>query len=132
VRGADVVALCTHSGTPVIRKEWLAAGTHVTSVGFAPPEGELDREVARTASLFVESRSAAFQPPPAGCLELAGLDPEGAAEMGEVLLGSRPGRRSPDEITVYKSMGHAVEDLAAAGLVYRAAVGAAAGTVVEL
>ena len=132
VRGADVVALCTHSGEPVIRREWVAPGAHVTSVGFAAPSGELDRRLVEAAHLFVESRAAAFLPPPAGCMELLGMDPNTATEVGEMLLGTRPGRRSPDEITVYKSMGHAVEDLAAAGLVYREAVARGAGTTVDL
>ena len=132
VRGADVIALCTHSGAPVIRREWVSQGSHVSSVGFAPPSGELDRELAEAARLFVESRAAAFLPPPAGCMELAGMDPDIATELGEVLLGTRLGRRSREEITVYKSMGHAVEDLAAASLVYRAAVARNVGSAVEL
>ncbi len=132
VRGADVVALCTHSSVPVIRRAWVRPGAHVSSVGFAPPSGELDRELAEAATLYVESRATSFQPSPVGCMELVGMDPEKAAEMGEVLLGTRPGRRSPDEITVYKSMGHAVEDLAAAGLVYRAALAKGAGATFEL
>ena len=131
-RGADVIAMCTHSSTPVVKREWVAPGTHVTSVGYAAPQGELDRALAEAANLFVESRAAAFSPPPAGCMELAGMDPEKASEMGEVLLGSRPGRRSDDEITVYKSMGHAVEDLAAAGLVYREALARGFGSSVDL
>ncbi len=131
-RGADVIAMCTHSSTPVVQREWVAAGTHVTSVGYAAPHGELDRELAEAANLFVESRPAAFSPPPAGCMELAGMDPEKASEMGEVLLGRRPGRRSDDEITVYKSMGHAVEDLAASNLVYKEALARGAGSSVEL
>jgi len=132
VRGADIIAMCTHSSTPVVKREWVAPGTHVTSVGYAAPHGELDRELAEAASLFVESRAAAFSPPPAGCMELAGIDPDKASEMGEVLLGKRPGRRSDDEITVYKSMGHAVEDLAAASLVYQEARARGAGSTVEL
>jgi ornithine cyclodeaminase/alanine dehydrogenase-like protein (mu-crystallin family) len=132
VRGADVVALCTHSGTPVIRREWIGPGTHVSSVGFAPPDGELDRGLAEGASLYVESRATAFQPPPVGCMELVGMDANKATEMGEVLLRTKPGRRSSEEITVYKSMGHAVEDLAAAGLVYREALAKGAGALIEL
>jgi ornithine cyclodeaminase/alanine dehydrogenase-like protein (mu-crystallin family) len=131
-RGADVIAMCTHSSTPVVMREWVAPGTHVTSVGYSAPHGELDRSLATAGSLFVESRAAAFSPPPAGCMELAGMDPEKASEMGEVLLGKRPGRRSNDEITVYKSMGHAIEDLAAANLVYREAKAKGAGSTVEL
>jgi len=131
-RGADVVAMCTHSSTPVVKREWVAPGTHVTSVGYAAPHGELDRELAEAANLFVESRAAAFSPPPAGCMELAGMDPEKPSEMGEVLLGKRPGRRSNDEITVYKSMGHAVEDLAASNLVYKEALARGMGSTAEL
>jgi alanine dehydrogenase len=72
-----------------------------------------------TGLLCVESR-VAFEPPPAGAFELQGLDPEAAVELGEVLAGTKPGRTSDDQITVYKSMGHAVEDAAAAALVLRA------------
>ena len=126
VRGADVVCLCTHSGEPVVKLDWLEPGAHVTSVGYSPPHGELDPEIARRGHLFVEGR-VAFSPPPAGCGELVGIDPESATEIGELLLGRREGRRSEDEITVYKSMGHAVEDAAAASIVYRAAVEQGAG-----
>lgn len=121
VRGADVVALCTHSGEPVVRREWLSSGTHLTSVGYAPPRGELDRAIAEEGKLYVESRAAAFQPPPAGCAELAGMSPDRGTEIGELLLGRAPGRENPQELTVYKSMGHAIEDVAAAALIYEAA-----------
>jgi alanine dehydrogenase len=132
VRGADVVALCTHSGEPVVRREWLSPGTHVTSVGFAAPHGELDRAIAEEGKLFVESRAAAFRPPPAGCLELAGMTPETATEMGELLLGRASGREDPEELTVYKSMGHAIEDVVAAALVYTAALQDGAGVSFDL
>ncbi len=131
VAGADLVALCTHAGEPVLEAGWVAPGTHVTSVGYAPPHGELDRATIERGSLFVEAR-AAFAPPPAGCIELAGLDPDAAAELGEVLLGRRPGRVAAEQVTVYKSMGHAVEDLAAARLVDERARREGAGTLVEL
>ena len=81
--------------------------------------------------LFVETRGA-FDPPPAGCAELEGLDPASATELGEVLLGRRPGRTRADEITVYKAMGHVVEDIAAARLVYEAARAKHAGRTVEI
>jgi ornithine cyclodeaminase/thiomorpholine-carboxylate dehydrogenase len=116
VRGADVVALCTNAGTPVIDPAWIAPGTHVTSIGYRAPDGELPRALAERARLFVETRLA-FESPPVGSFELAGLDPSTGTELGEVLQGTRPGRTSPDEVTVYKAMGHAVEDLAAAELV---------------
>lgn len=117
VRGADVVCLCTDAGQPMISLDWLALGTHVNSVGYAPPGGELDPKVIMQGRLFVETRQA-FEPPPAGCAELAGMNPDLGTEIGEVLLDRLPGRQSPDELTVYKAMGHACEDLAAASLVY--------------
>jgi ornithine cyclodeaminase/alanine dehydrogenase-like protein (mu-crystallin family) len=116
VRGADVVCCCTHASEPILRREWLAPGTHVCSVGSSQEGPELDRETVTAGLLCVESR-VAFEPPPAGAFELQGLDPSEAVELGEVLAGTRPGRASDDQITVYKSMGHAVEDAAAAALV---------------
>ena len=121
VRGADVVALATHAAQPVIEPEWIAPGTHVSSVGYRPPDGELPRALTH-GRLFVETREA-FEPTPVGCAELQGLDPHTATELGEVLLGTRPGRRDAAEITVYKAMGHVVEDIVAAELVYAAADG---------
>jgi ornithine cyclodeaminase/alanine dehydrogenase-like protein (mu-crystallin family) len=126
VRGADVVCLCTGASTPVVAPDWLAPGAHVTSVGYAPPGGELDPALARSGRLLVETR-AAFAAPPAGCAELAGLDPSAAAELGEVVAGTRPGRVSDDELTVYKSMGSVIEDLAAADVVIRRAEALGAG-----
>jgi ornithine cyclodeaminase/thiomorpholine-carboxylate dehydrogenase len=128
VRGADVVALATHAAQPVIEPAWIAPGTHVSSVGYRPPDGELPRALLRH-SLFVETYEA-FEPTPVGCAELDPGTP--ATELGEVLLGRKPGRRSADEITVYKAMGHVVEDIAAAELVHAAARRAGAGTVIEL
>jgi alanine dehydrogenase len=116
VRGADVVCCCTHASEPILRREWLAPGAHVCSVGASQEGPELDPQTVSAGLLCVESR-VAFQPPPAGAFELQGLDPEAAVELGEVLSGTRPGRASAEEITVYKSMGHAVEDAAAAALV---------------
>jgi ornithine cyclodeaminase/alanine dehydrogenase-like protein (mu-crystallin family) len=115
----------------VIDAAWLAPGTHVSSVGYRPPDGELPRALARAAHLFVETREA-FEPTPVGCAELAGMDPRSATEIGEVLLGRAPGRTDPTEITVYKAMGHVVEDIAAAELVYAAARSAHAGTTITL
>ncbi|HYI19852.1 MAG TPA: hypothetical protein VD836_14155 [Solirubrobacteraceae bacterium] len=127
VRGADVICLCTSATSPVVRRDWLADGAHVTSVGYAPPGGELDPLLARTGRLLVESRDA-FAPPPAGCAELAGIDPSTAAELGEVVLGTRPGRERDDEFTVYKSMGTVIEDVAAAAVVLERAEALGAGT----
>jgi len=116
-RGAHIVACCTDAREPIIRLEWLEPGVHVSSVGgtFGP---ELDRETMTAAKVFVEWRGAALNAPPAGAHELQGLDADVMTEVGEVLAGTRPGRTSRDDITVYKSTGHAVEDAATARLVY--------------
>lgn len=131
VRDADIVCLCTTSDTPVIEAAWLALGAHVTSVGYAPPGGELPSEVVRQARLAVESRLS-FHPPPAGCAELAGLDPALGTELGELLAERVPGRASAVELTAYKSMGHAMEDLVVAALVYRLALEKGVGQTVRL
>jgi alanine dehydrogenase len=129
--GADVACLCTHSSTPVIKREWLTDGAHVTSVGYATEGGELDEATIKAGLLVVESR-VALQPPPAGSAELSGLSENEVVELGEILGGKHPGRTSDAEITVYKSMGHAIEDAAAARLVYEAAVEKGIGTSVDI
>jgi ornithine cyclodeaminase/thiomorpholine-carboxylate dehydrogenase len=116
VRGSDVVCLCTHAYDPVIEPGWVRPGTHVTSVGYAPPRGELPAELARH-TLYVETASA-FAAPPVGCAELQGLPPAHGIPLGDALLGRADGRRSDEEITVYKAMGIAMEDMVAANLVY--------------
>jgi alanine dehydrogenase len=131
VRGADVVCLCTTSSRAVVEREWLAPGVHLTSVGYMPPGGELSREIIEEGRLFVETRLA-FEPAPVGCDELKNLDREKGTELGEVLLNLRPGRQSDHELTVYKSMGHAIEDLVAADLVYRRAEAEGLGTQITL
>lgn len=131
VHGADVVCLCTTSGTPVISIDWLAVGAHVTSVGYAPPGGELPLEIVRTGRLVVESRLS-FEPPPAGCSELTGLDPTMGTELGNLLSGRAAGRASESELTVFKSMGHAMEDMVAAAIVYRKALQVGVGRRVSL
>jgi ornithine cyclodeaminase/thiomorpholine-carboxylate dehydrogenase len=79
----------------------------------------------------VESK-VAFNDPPVGCSELHGLDPNFGTELGEMLLKQKPGRRSETEMTIYKSMGHAMEDLIAANLVYQKAIVTNTGTKIEL
>lgn len=126
VRGADVVCLTTSSPTPVIEASWVGPGAHVTSVGYAPPGTEVPRDLIDRAALFVET-GAAFEPAPVGCAELAGMDPARGAELGQVLLGTKPGRTSPEQVTLYKSMGNAMEDMVVANLAYAAAKAARAG-----
>jgi len=117
VRGADVVVVATTSRTPVLSGEWLSPGVHVNAVG-APRPGwrELDDNVLRQAKLYVESREAASRE--SGDVIAAGGI---FAELGEVIDGARPGRQSAGEITLFKSVGVAVEDIASAELVYREA-----------
>ncbi|MGE0213731.1 MAG: ornithine cyclodeaminase family protein [Parvibaculaceae bacterium] len=120
VRDADVVCLASHSYRPVIEPGWARPGTHVSSVGFAPPAGELPVELAKAGHLFVEDK-AAFEVPPVGCNELQGLDPASGTALGDMLLGRAAGRRSEKEVTVYKAMGLAMEDMVAATIVYERA-----------
>jgi alanine dehydrogenase len=131
VAGADVVCCCTDAREPILEAGWLAPGAHVSSVGgtFGP---ELDPEIVRSSRVFVEWRGAATNRPPAGAHDLQGLDPAAVTEIGEVLAGTRPGRTSRDQVTVYKSTGHAVEDAAAAGLVYRRALETGTGTSITI
>ena len=139
VRGADVVCATTHSLEPVIRRDWVAPGAHVTSVGYNPEGRELDSETVAAALVVVESRATALAPAPAGANDLTRpirdglIGPEHVhAELGELVAGTRPGRASPDQITVYKSVGVAVQDAAAAALALRRAGQAGVGARVEL
>jgi alanine dehydrogenase len=128
VRGADIVCAATHAVEPVILRDWLAPGTHVTSVGYNPAGRELDAATMADALVVVESRATALAPPPAGANEVTRVD----AEIGELVAGTHPGRTSAEQITVYKSVGVAVQDAAAAALVLARARETGAGARVEL
>ena len=132
IRGADIVAATTHSLEPVIRREWLSPGTHVNSVGLNSQGREVDDATVLDAALFVESRESSFAPPPAGAPELVGIDPASATELGEVVAGEAAGRTGDDQITLYKSVGVAVEDAVAAALVLKAARERGAGLEIQL
>lgn len=117
-RGADVIVTATTSQVPVLRGEWLACGAHINAVGAPRPDWrELDDAVLRRARLYVDSRESAARE--SGDVIAAG---EVFAELGEVVAGTRPGRQSAAEITLFKSLGLAVEDVATADLLYRKAV----------
>jgi ornithine cyclodeaminase/alanine dehydrogenase-like protein (mu-crystallin family) len=123
VRGAEVVVVATSSAQPVLRGDWLSPGAHVNAVGACRPDWrELDDAALRAARLYVESREAAGRE--SGDVIAAGSV---FAEIGEVLAGTRPGRGSDQEITLFKSVGVAVEDVAAADLVHRKALAAQTG-----
>ncbi len=137
--GAGIACATTHADEPVVRREWLDPGTHVTSVGFNPAGREVDDATVAGALVCVESREAVLSPPPAGSTDL--LDPIARgvitadhihAELGELVSGTRPGRTSDEQITLYKSVGVAVQDAAAAALVLDAARAAGAGVEFDL
>ncbi|MFE1794685.1 ornithine cyclodeaminase family protein [Streptomyces sp. NPDC059517] len=132
VRGADVVFCCTGAVRPVIRRDWLAPGAHVSSVGGSHGP-EVDADTVRDAVLFAEWPGAAAAAPPAGAHELQDL-PEGKAVtlLGSVLAGSNPGRRDETGLTLFKSTGHAALDVAAAHVAHAVAVREGWGTTVDL
>jgi ornithine cyclodeaminase len=135
VEGADIVVTATTAIEPVLRREWIAPGVHINAVGSSTPTArEIDTATIAAASLFVDWRESTLNE--AGDVLLAAR--EGAiglehikAEIGEVLIGAKPSRTSDDEITLFKSVGLAVEDLAAAEHVYRKAKEFGVGTWVE-
>ena len=131
LREADVVCTCTSAREPILRRDWLAPGAHVNAVGSSVPSArELDDETVAAATLVVDRRESALNE--AGDLLLAGLGEEHiAAELGEVLTGSHPGRTDAAQLTVFKSLGLGVEDLAAAELVVRKAREQGAGAEVD-
>jgi ornithine cyclodeaminase len=135
VVGADIIVLATSSPTPVIENGWVKPGAHVISVGACrPTQREIDPALTTRARLFVDSREAALVE--SGDVVL-GIK-EGrfsaehiVAELGEVVNGAE-GRRSDTEVTIFKSLGMAVEDVTAADLAYRRAVERDNGTVLTL
>jgi ornithine cyclodeaminase/alanine dehydrogenase-like protein (mu-crystallin family) len=132
--GAEVVCTATSSKEPIVERRWLAPGTHVNAVGAFGPGRELDTETVAGATFFVDRRESALNE--GGDYGLAAA--EGSigpdhieAELGELLAGMHPGRKTDDELTVFKSYGIAVEDLAAAELVVRRARERGVGTEVS-
>src|SRR5207253_838617 len=118
----------------------VRSGTHVNSVGYnASGQGEVDEEVVRDAVLVVESRQAVLAPPPSGAVEIRRAVDAGLvaadhihAEIGEIVSGDATGRVNADDITLYKSVGVAVQDAAAAALILAAARRTNTGTHVDL
>src|SRR5262245_53134970 len=131
IQRSDVVCLTTHSARAVIEPQWVKPGTHVSSVGYHPPAGELPPALARDHRLFVETVDA-FAPAPIGCSELRGLPASKGTTLGDVVNDPRRGRTAASEITVYKAMGIAMEDMVAANLAFRSAQRAGLGTTIEL
>ncbi|MCE2404794.1 MAG: ornithine cyclodeaminase family protein [Dehalococcoidia bacterium] len=137
-RDASIVCTTTHSLEPVLRWQWLSPGAHVNCVGLNPQGRELDDETVAGSLVVVESRQAVMTatPPPNDLLSAirCGLVPEDHihAEVGELVSGSRPGRTSPDQITLYRSVGVAVQDAVAARLVLDRAREQGVGVTVDL
>ena len=122
VRKADVIVVATMSRVPVLAGSWLSAGAHINAVGAVRPDWrELDDEAVTRARVFVESREAAGRES-GDVIASRGI----VAEIGEVVAGTARGRESDDEITLFKSVGVAVEDVATASLVYKRAIAATA------
>jgi alanine dehydrogenase len=122
VDGADVVLVATNMVTPAIEDAWVAEGAHVIAIGACRPlQRELDGALVARAALFVDSRAAALEE--SG--DLVQSIGEGRftathirAELGDVVAGTVPGRTGPREVTLFKSLGLAIEDVTAASLAY--------------
>ncbi len=141
VRSADIVCATTHSDRPVVRRAWLRPGTHVNVLGVnASGEGGVDAETIRDSLVVVESRAAALAgAASAGAFELRRAIESGEitadhvhAEIGELVSGTATGRSDDRQITLYRSVGVAVQDAAAAGLVLRGAQRHGIGAVLAL
>ena len=136
VQGADIVATVTASAEPIVQRGWLKEGVHINAVGSSiPTSREIDTATMAASRLFVDRRESALAE--AGDLLIPML--EGAvkgdhvqAELGEVLIGKNPGRRSPRELTLFKSLGLAVEDVASAAFVAQRARETGAGQTVTM
>jgi alanine dehydrogenase len=132
VRGADVVVTATSSVEPVLQRAWVKDGAHVNVVGGRPPQmRELDAATIADSAFYVDRRESAENE----AFDYRDALESGAiasghirGEIGEVLIGAAPGRESPDDVTVFRSLGLAVEDLAAAEYVVRRAREAGVGT----
>jgi alanine dehydrogenase len=136
IRGADVVVLATSAGTPVIFDEWVSPGTHVIAVGACRPnQREMEGALLGRGTLIVDSRDAAMVE--SGDILMAieeGHITEAAihGELGEVAAGTKSGRQSAGEITIFKSLGLAIEDVVSAGLALRCAREANRGVAMSL
>lgn len=137
VRGADVVVTATSSREPVLHRDWLMPGAHVNAVGASTPRArEIDTATVAASALFCDSRESLRNEAGEFALAIAEGRIAGEqhvrAELGEVLAGTAPGRQDAAELTLFRSLGLAVEDLAAAETAVAAAAARGLGTEVEL
>ncbi len=136
VRGADVVVVATSAVTPAIRGEWVAPGAHVIAIGACrPDQSELDPALVARAHVVVDSRTAALQesgdivqPIRNGLFAADHV----RAEIGEIVAGTKPGRCDAHEVTLFKSLGLAIEDVTAAAVALRRAREAGRGILLTL
>jgi len=136
LRDADIVVTASTAKTPIVSVEYLKPGVHINAVGSHRPDArELDGATMARANVIVDSREAIM----AECGDvLLAIEEKSIskdhihAEIGDVLSGAKSGRRSADEITIYKSVGIAIQDVAAASLVYRKALKQGIGTKVDI
>jgi len=135
VNDAAIIVTATNATEPVLRREWIAPGTHINAVGACfPAVRELDSATMAQASLFVDRRESALNESGDYLLALrdGAIGPDHIrAEIGELLIGAANGRTNHEEITVFKSLGIAIEDLAAASYLYKKATDQQIGTWVE-
>lgn len=136
VREADLLATVSAAGKPILQAAWLKPGVHINAVGSHRPDlREIGGDTLRRATVVVDSREAVNSE----CGDVLLAIAEGAisrdhirGEIGEVLAGLKPGRSSAGEVTLYKSVGVALQDVAAANLVYRRALERGIGTEVDM
>ncbi|HEX9160740.1 MAG TPA: ornithine cyclodeaminase family protein [Thermoanaerobaculia bacterium] len=135
VKDADIIVTATSSKEPVLRREWIAPGTHINAVGSSVATArELDSAAMAAASLFVDRRESTINESGDYLLALregAIADDHIRGEIGELLTGAAKGRTSRDEITLFKSLGLAIEDLAAAAFIYEKVQREGGGTFVD-
>jgi ornithine cyclodeaminase len=135
VRGADIIVTATSSQQPVINKDWISAGAHVNAIGtHSPSSREVDTATMGVARIFVDRRESALNE--SGDYLLAAKEgvvtPDSIlAEIGELLIGTKSGRTSKSEITLFKSLGLAIEDVACADYLYKKATANDIGSYVE-
>jgi len=136
VRGADLIVLVTSSPTPVIEDAWVSKGAHVVCVGACRPnQQEMPPALVARSRLYVDSKAAALLESGDVVMNIAAKlfdESHIRGEIGELVLGRVAGRATGDDITVFKSLGMAVEDVVAADLVFRRASESGAGTELTL
>jgi ornithine cyclodeaminase len=136
VQAADIICTATTSSSPVFPGSSLQPGSHINAIGsFTPEMQEIDQETVTNALIFVDSLHAALEeagdliiPMKSGALSEAEL----GGEVGELVLGLKPGRQNTDQITLFKSVGVAVQDAAAASLALQRAIDLDLGQIIEL